>query len=157
MTESAPTIDTATLGALEAFLFAEVGEEANGMRLTVVSTLGRLGIDPWTEARRLSELPRPVAAHRLAPMIGRVPGATWRPETAQAIAERLVQLLPADAAGAPAAAAAVARPASAAAWLICLVLLSAGLVVFTARGDLSVGRMLQAPPPPSAAATPNAR
>jgi hypothetical protein len=38
------------------FLFALVGKEKNGMQLTVLSALVRLGFDPWREAARLSEL-----------------------------------------------------------------------------------------------------
>jgi hypothetical protein len=33
-----------------AFLFASIGEESNGMALSVISALARLGIDPWQEA-----------------------------------------------------------------------------------------------------------
>jgi hypothetical protein len=36
------------------FLFATVGEEINGIPLSVLSALMRLEIDPWNEARRLS-------------------------------------------------------------------------------------------------------
>ena len=40
------------------FLFAFVGEEKSGQQLTVLSALARLGLDPWGEAARLSELPK---------------------------------------------------------------------------------------------------
>jgi hypothetical protein len=36
---------------LNNFLFASVGEEQNGVTLSVVSGLTRLGLDPWEEAR----------------------------------------------------------------------------------------------------------
>jgi hypothetical protein len=39
---------------LNDFLFAPVGEEQNGVTLSVVSALTRLGVDPWEEAARLS-------------------------------------------------------------------------------------------------------
>lgn len=37
---------------LEAFLYADVGIEANGSMLTILSLLARLGKDPWTEAAK---------------------------------------------------------------------------------------------------------
>jgi hypothetical protein len=44
--------------ALNTFLFAEVGTEHNGMTLTALSVIARLGKDPWEEARRLAGLPK---------------------------------------------------------------------------------------------------
>jgi len=35
------------------FLFASVGEEKNGVELTALSALTRLGFDSWREAARL--------------------------------------------------------------------------------------------------------
>ena len=35
---------------LNDFLFASVGDEQNGMPLSVISALTRLGVDPWEEA-----------------------------------------------------------------------------------------------------------
>ena len=43
---------------LNDFLFAEVGSEVNGSRLTILSMLARLGKDPWAEAARLARLPK---------------------------------------------------------------------------------------------------
>jgi hypothetical protein len=40
------------------FLFAPIGEEGNEMLLSVLSALARLGVDPWQEAARLSQLPK---------------------------------------------------------------------------------------------------
>jgi hypothetical protein len=147
--------------ALDDFLFAMVGEQGNGTALTVVSALGRLGFDPWVEARRLAELPRPAAAHRLGWLIGRVPGGTWSADDARTIAERLVGLLPDPQMfdeGPAALAAELVRPqASAAAWLVCLVLLSALLLAMTTRRDLSLDRMFFTAPLAGAAAGPSAR
>jgi hypothetical protein len=39
---------------LNKFLFADVGSEPNGMTLSVVSLLARLGHDPWREAGQLA-------------------------------------------------------------------------------------------------------
>src|SRR5712672_9319 len=54
---------------LNDFLFASVGEEQNGVTLSVVSALTRLGVDPWEEAARLTPLPRARAAEALATLI----------------------------------------------------------------------------------------
>jgi len=42
---------------LDGFLYADIGQEPNGMPLTVLSLLARSGLDPWDEARRLCALP----------------------------------------------------------------------------------------------------
>jgi hypothetical protein len=76
------------------FLFAFVGEESGGQQLTVLSALARLGLDPWGEAARLSELPREAATHALAATIGALPGGDWKVSDRQAIAVRLVNCLP---------------------------------------------------------------
>ena len=147
--------------ALDDFLFAMVGEQGNGTALTVVSALGRLGFDPWVEARRLAELPKPAAAQRLGWLIGRVPGGAWSPDDAKTIAERLVGLLPDPHVfneGQAEPPAELMRPqASAAAWLVCLVLLSALLLVMTTRRDLSLDRMLFTAPLVGASAGPAGR
>jgi hypothetical protein len=77
-----------------AFLFAEVGEEQVGGPLTVLTALTRLGLDPWQEAARLSDLPRDVAAHALAARIALLPEGNWKATDAEAIASRLVSSLP---------------------------------------------------------------
>jgi hypothetical protein len=77
---------------LDAFLFAEVGTEANGMPLTVLSVLARLDHDPWAEAAALSRLPRAAAIERLAASIERM---TLPQADARATATRLLFLLPA--------------------------------------------------------------
>ena len=80
--------------AYNGFLHAEVGEEANGVRLTVLTALTRLGIDPWQEAARLADLPRDVAITALAAAIARLPEGNWKVADAEAIATRLAGLLP---------------------------------------------------------------
>jgi hypothetical protein len=76
------------------FLFAPIGDEGNGMTLSVISALTRLDIDPWREAARLADLSREKAIQTLAPIIERLPGGRWAVADAQAIAGRLVALLP---------------------------------------------------------------
>ena len=48
------------------FLFSSIGEDSNGMLLSVVSALARLDVDPWQEAANLAQLPGTTAARRLA-------------------------------------------------------------------------------------------
>ncbi len=79
---------------LNDFLFASVGEEQNGVTLSVVSALTRLGLDPWEEAARLTPLPKARAAEALAPLIARLPICRTRSSDDLAISERLVKLLP---------------------------------------------------------------
>jgi hypothetical protein len=79
---------------LNEFLFAEVGVETNGMTLSVLSALARLGKEPWQEAERLARLPRPAAVDGLARTIVAVPASPWPLPDATAIATRLVALLP---------------------------------------------------------------
>jgi hypothetical protein len=76
------------------FLFAFVGEEKSGQQLTVLSALARLGLDPWGEAARLSDLPKEAATHALAAVIGKLPGGRWKASDLQSIAVRLVNCLP---------------------------------------------------------------
>jgi hypothetical protein len=79
---------------LNDFLFAAVGDEPNGMPLSVISALTRLGVDPWDEAARLAALPKVLAAEALAPMIARLSvGRSPRLDDA-AVARRLAGLLP---------------------------------------------------------------
>jgi hypothetical protein len=79
---------------LNAFLFADVGVEANGMVLSVLSTLARRGVDPWQEAGYLAKLPRAVAIEGLARIIAAMPASPWSLQDATATAEPLVRLLP---------------------------------------------------------------
>jgi hypothetical protein len=78
----------------EHFLFASVGDEQNGMALSVISALTRLDVDPWAEAARLAALPKVLAVEALAPTIARL--SISRPGRSDnvAIARRLVGLLP---------------------------------------------------------------
>ena len=79
---------------LETFLFATIGEEGNGMTLSVLSGLSRLDIDPWEEAVRLSLLPKKGAIEALGHCIARLPRGAWQVSDVAGIASRLVELLP---------------------------------------------------------------
>lgn len=76
------------------FLFAPIGDEGNGMTLSVVSALARLDFDPWREAARLSYLSKDKSLLALQLMIERLPGAHRTLADATTIAARLVALLP---------------------------------------------------------------
>lgn len=77
-----------------AFLYAPIGEERNGMLLSVVSALTRLDIDPWQEAVRLAGLRQEEAVSALAQTIDRLPEIRRELWDARGIALRLVSLLP---------------------------------------------------------------
>lgn len=83
------------------FLFAPIGEESNGMMLSVISALARLEIDPWEEAARLAGLPKEAAATALDHLIERLPRGLWARSDIPAIAASLIELLPRGARAAP--------------------------------------------------------
>jgi hypothetical protein len=83
------------LPEMDPFLFADVGKEVNGIPLSVLSALARLGVDPRDEAARLSCLTSKAAASQLARLFGRLPDRPWTPPELRRIATRLVELLPA--------------------------------------------------------------
>lgn len=76
------------------FLFAFVGEEKSGIQLTVLSALARLGLDPWREAARLSELTKEAATSALAATIAALPEGNWKASDSRSIAVRLMDRLP---------------------------------------------------------------
>jgi hypothetical protein len=78
----------------DAFLFAPVCEDRNGMRVSVLSALARTDVDPWEEAGRLATMPRAAAARLLASSLDLVFDKARIPAGAGAIAARLVRLLP---------------------------------------------------------------
>jgi hypothetical protein len=79
---------------LNPFLFAEVGTEANGSGLTVLSLLARQGKDAWAEAADWIKLPRTDVIASLAHSIEAAPLAPVDLAAATATAARLVLLLP---------------------------------------------------------------
>lgn len=77
------------------FLFAPIAEESNGMLLSVISALARLGLDPWQEAIKLAGLPGETATKRLASLlIVALPGGPSAHLDSGTIAARLIALLP---------------------------------------------------------------
>ena len=79
---------------LDKFLFAAVGDEIDGIPLSMISALTRLGLDPWQEAGRLSSLSSREAVEQLARLIAEIPGIFRPLGEAREIADRLVALLP---------------------------------------------------------------
>jgi hypothetical protein len=79
----------------DAFVFATVGEDKNGMLLSVLSALARQNVDPWQEAAELARLPREIATQKLTPLIAGLPGGELSVhQDAPATAARLIALLP---------------------------------------------------------------
>jgi hypothetical protein len=76
------------------FLFAPIGEDRNGMLVSVLSGLARLDVDPWQEAENLTHLPGEAAALRLASLIGTLRDTETAYLDPSTIAARLIALLP---------------------------------------------------------------
>jgi len=71
----------------EPFLYAVLYEDGHGMPLTTLSAIARSGADPWREAARIAQMPKPLALDALA-------GLTPERGDVAAIADRLFALLP---------------------------------------------------------------
>jgi hypothetical protein len=77
-----------------AFLFEPLGDDGNGVPLVLAAILGRMSLDPWSEAASLAAMPADVAVRKLASLIEAMPNhASMRPES-NTLAERLIRLLP---------------------------------------------------------------
>jgi hypothetical protein len=75
------------------FLYATVGEDKNGMALTVLSALARQNVDPWEEAAGLSRLPGETAVGNFVAMLDGLPGFASLSDRTR-VAQRLIPLLP---------------------------------------------------------------
>lgn len=78
---------------LDPFLFAMVGEERNGIPLSMISALTQLGLDPWEEAGHLAGLAKGDAIERLTELLLRLPGGGRPPAEARRIASGLIDVL----------------------------------------------------------------
>ena len=76
------------------FLFAPIGDDRNGMTVSVVSLLGRMDLDPWEEAATLAALPAESAAQKLAVLLRALPDQSPLKRDADGTAARLIALLP---------------------------------------------------------------
>jgi hypothetical protein len=89
------TVTTTRLGCeFERFLYASVGEDNNGMPLTVLSALARMDVDPWDEASKLTQLPQESAVTQLAGLLGALRNACPASVEPARIAAPLIALLP---------------------------------------------------------------
>jgi hypothetical protein len=80
----------------DGFLFAPIGQQENGMLLSVLSALARLDIDPWAEAASLAQMSRQAATERMRLLIASLPEQSSPRSDPEAIAARLIALLPPD-------------------------------------------------------------
>ncbi len=76
------------------FLFAPICDEPGGMRLSVISALARMDVDPWEEAARLAALSTPDAERTLVSTLKLYPGQRQKSTETEILAARLVALLP---------------------------------------------------------------
>jgi hypothetical protein len=76
------------------FLFAALGEDQNGLPLSVVSLLARLNLDPWQEAETLAALSAEAAAKRLASSLESLTDQNLRQGNSEGTVLRLLALLP---------------------------------------------------------------
>lgn len=91
-----PTLDDMRQGGtpFDPFLYAAVGEDRNGNSVTVLSTLARLGLEPWEAAAELASLTRAEASSRLGGLLARFRDVPALGNDNAAITLRLINLLP---------------------------------------------------------------
>jgi len=99
---------------LNSFLYADVGIEANGCGLTILSVLARLGKDPWAEAALWSQKSKDAAVDALTQSIVLMQLRQPPDESARSTALRLIDLLPRGAGSSDAMASAGTKAASSA-------------------------------------------
>lgn len=78
----------------EQFLYAPVGEDRNGIVVSVLSTLARLGLDPWSETAELVTLGRDAARERLGLLLSRFRDVPALGRDHGQVARELILLLP---------------------------------------------------------------
>jgi len=76
------------------FLYSPIGEDKNGLLVTVLSAFARQNVDPWQQAADLDGLPRDTAVQKLTCLISALPGHRSMPDDPTPIAVRLIALLP---------------------------------------------------------------
>lgn len=80
--------------AFERFLRATVGEDVNGINVTVLSMLSRLEVDPWTEASDLAAMPDGFARKRLDTLMTRFKDVPTLGRDQGKVISALLDLLP---------------------------------------------------------------
>lgn len=89
------TVSQAPLGTeFERFLYEPIGQDINGMPLSVLSALARQDVDPWDEAAKLARLPEEQAFAQLVSLLGALPHSSLVGPDPASIARRLITLLP---------------------------------------------------------------
>ena len=76
------------------FLLAPLGEDRNGLPLSVLSLFARLDLDPWQEAGNLAALSADAAGKRLALSLDTLRDPGLRPADPHGTVLRLLALLP---------------------------------------------------------------
>ena len=149
-------VTTARLGReFDKFLYASVGDDNNGMPLTVLSALARMDVDPWEEASKLTQLPQESAVTQLASLLGALRNAPGAGLDLARIATSLIALLPCSRDRAPpmlkafAQAAPTKHPAAVSTLLTVMTYLIFMLVSQWLMGNLQAPRRMHAPPTPA--------
>jgi hypothetical protein len=89
-----PPASFSTLASeFDAFLYAAIGEDRNGMPLSVVSALARMDLDPWHEAAGLAAVSVETATGKLTSLLAALPPILTGPSPG-ITAARLIALLP---------------------------------------------------------------
>lgn len=78
----------------EPFLLAEIGDDRNGLPVTVQSALARLDRDPQSEAVRIYEQSRDAAVRSLTDLIEALPEGSWTKLDARELAADLLTRMP---------------------------------------------------------------
>jgi hypothetical protein len=140
------------------FLYASVGDDHNGMPLTVLSALARIDVDPWEEASKLTKLPQNSAVTQLASLLGALRNTPVAGLDPARIAAPLIALLPCPRDHAPpmlkafAEAVPAKHPAAVSTLLTVLTYVIFMVLIQWMMGSPQAAKQTQAPPS-SAAAT----
>jgi hypothetical protein len=78
----------------ERFLYSSVGQDEEGLPLSVLSLIARQDVDPWDEAAKLSQLPEKAAVMQLVSLLGPPADQPADLQERTLIAARLIALLP---------------------------------------------------------------
>jgi hypothetical protein len=76
------------------FLFTALGDDRNGLPVSVISLLARMNLDPWQEAGTLATLSAEAAARRLASSLDTLTDENLRQRISETRVKRLLALLP---------------------------------------------------------------
>jgi hypothetical protein len=76
------------------FLYTQLGEESNGMQVSVLSVLARQNVDPWEVAQQLTSLSREPAIRFLTPFLAHVSTGSPNRIAPDELAARLITMLP---------------------------------------------------------------